>query len=133
MNKQEYLLACLSEECAEVQQLVGKMLRFGVTDAHPDGKHPTNDILLGKELNDILAILDMLEDAGIYIPDLYNPEEIAKKRAKVEFFMTYSRERGVLKDVPLNPDKDRFYADPYNWRYTVRKDAFVGQLVDTRS
>ncbi len=30
MNKTEYLLVCLAEECAEIQQAVDKALRFGL-------------------------------------------------------------------------------------------------------
>ena len=37
MNKQEYLLTCLSEECAEIQQAVSKALRFGLDNYNPNG------------------------------------------------------------------------------------------------
>jgi len=38
MNKTEYLLVCLAEECAEIQQAVDKALRFGLDVGFPGGK-----------------------------------------------------------------------------------------------
>ena len=47
-------LAILAEECAEVIQVVGKILRHGYHSTHPDGGL-TNMELLEKELGDVLA------------------------------------------------------------------------------
>lgn len=46
-------LAILMEECAEVQQIVGKILRHGYDGSHPDDESTTNRELLEKELGDI--------------------------------------------------------------------------------
>lgn len=57
-------LAMLAEECGEVIQAVGKILRHGYDSYHPDqqGVAPhlrfTNRQALGKELCDLMAVAD---------------------------------------------------------------------------
>ena len=58
-------LAILAEECAEVTQMVGKILRFGYDNVHP--RMPelgTNAQRLEEELGNVLNIIDMMADAG---------------------------------------------------------------------
>lgn len=53
---QEEVLALLAEECAEVIQIVGKILRHGASSRHPsDLKGPTNKEMLERELGDVRA------------------------------------------------------------------------------
>ena len=52
-------LAVLAEELGEVQQVIGKILRFGWESRHPDGG-PTNRELLEKELGDVEAALALM-------------------------------------------------------------------------
>lgn len=56
-------LALLLEECGEVQQIIGKILRHGYESTHPDGG-PTNRELLEKELGDIQCAEAMMTVAG---------------------------------------------------------------------
>jgi len=49
-------LAMLAEECAEVIQVVGKILRHGYESYHPETPDITNRELLGKELSDLAAV-----------------------------------------------------------------------------
>jgi len=56
-------LALLAEECGEVIQAIGKILRHGYESRHPDGG-PTNREMLERELGDVYAAMDMLSDAG---------------------------------------------------------------------
>ena len=49
-------LAMLAEECAEVIQIVGKILRHGYDSYHPADPETTNRDLLAKELTDIEAV-----------------------------------------------------------------------------
>lgn len=56
-------LALMAEECAEVIQVVGKILRHGYDSRHPAGG-ATNRLLLQKELGDVLASTTMLRNAG---------------------------------------------------------------------
>jgi hypothetical protein len=52
-------LALLLEECAEVIQMVGKILRHGYESSHPDGG-PTNRALLEKEIGHVEAAIQMM-------------------------------------------------------------------------
>lgn len=62
--EQTEALAILAEECAEVVQVVGKILRHGLRSCHPDGG-PDNRALLESECGDLLAALSIAEHAGI--------------------------------------------------------------------
>ena len=56
-------LAILAEECAEVVQVVGKILRHGYNSCHPKGSL-TNHDLLQIELGHVQAATELLERAG---------------------------------------------------------------------
>ena len=49
-------LAMLAEECGEVIQIIGKILRHGYDSHHPDRPHITNRELLQRELTDFIAV-----------------------------------------------------------------------------
>lgn len=53
-------LAMLAEECGEVIQIVGKILRHGYASAYPDCPHVSNRELLGRELTDLYAVASSL-------------------------------------------------------------------------
>lgn len=53
----------LAEELAEVQQIVGKILRHGRYSVYPEGG-PTNKEYLESELGDVQAILRLMRCAG---------------------------------------------------------------------
>lgn len=65
-------LAMLSEECGEVVQMVGKILRHGYENYHPDDSFRTsNRTLLTKELVDVFSIFDkMVELEDIKYKDI---------------------------------------------------------------
>lgn len=94
MNRTEHLLACLAEECAEVAQAVGKALRFGLADGYP-GTTRTNALDIARELNDLFAVAEMLEEEGV-IPIFGVTEDVFLKKAKVKEFMRYAEQRGTL-------------------------------------
>lgn len=95
MNKKEYLLSCLSEECGEVTQAVSKILRFGSDDHHPDAPvYETNKKRLSDECNDIYAVLIMLADKGIIDP--INLDAIQAKKEKVQKYMDEYYDEGTL-------------------------------------
>lgn len=50
-------LAMLAEECAEVIQIVGKILRHGYDSYHPDDPSTSNRRLLAKELMDVRTVI----------------------------------------------------------------------------
>lgn len=60
-----YLLGCIGEECGEVQQIVGKCLRFGVHDFNPKRDNVPNLELMRREVHDIIAVYELfLEEIG---------------------------------------------------------------------
>ena len=83
-NKRKYYMACLSEECGEIIQILGKIFRFGEFDQHPKTNNIPNIELLKSEANDLLAVLDEL---GIK----RNEEIIIKKKKKLEKYWKYSQ------------------------------------------
>ena len=66
-------LAMLSEECSEVIQVVGKILRHGYASHHPDDPTTTNLHLLIKELRDVNAVLQAMGKDELINADLTDP------------------------------------------------------------
>lgn len=50
-------LAMLSEECGEIVQIIGKIIRHGYFSYHPDEPTVSNKTLLENEINDLLCII----------------------------------------------------------------------------
>lgn len=90
----QHLLSCLAEECTEVGQRVSKALRFGLGEIQP-GQSLTNAQRIAGEATDLLAVLEMLEERGVFVIDR-SPEALTAKHAKVEKFMAYARTQGAL-------------------------------------
>jgi NTP pyrophosphatase (non-canonical NTP hydrolase) len=55
-------LALLAEECGEVIQVIGKILRHGYESRHPNGG-PTNRQLLAQEIGDIEFAIQLCVDS----------------------------------------------------------------------
>lgn len=94
MNKTEHLLTCLAEECAEIQQAVTKALRFGL---HDDFKETTPAQDIARECCDLIAVIEMLEEAGI-IKKAGTIYAIEQKKARVLHYMEYAKEHGTLSE-----------------------------------
>jgi hypothetical protein len=65
-------LAMLAEECGEVIQIVGKILRHGYDNHHPNDPTTTNRHLLIKELSDVNAVLQAMGRAELINANLNN-------------------------------------------------------------
>ena len=62
-NAEQERLACLLEECGEIQQAIGKILRHGYESADPTKRKPrTNRENLEREIGDFQAILELMKD-----------------------------------------------------------------------
>ena len=96
MNNRQHLLVCLAEECAEAQQAVSKALRFGLQDGYPGTTRTTcGDIAC--EINHLLAVVEMLQDAGALLHNnIPNRSCIENKKIKVQKFMEYAKNHGTL-------------------------------------
>ena len=82
-------VAMMAEEAAEVAQMCGKILRFGFDSCHPDGG-PTNLELLREEIDDILAVIRLMNEEELdgHFDDV--PERIEKIKRK----LFYSHHQG---------------------------------------
>lgn len=93
MNKIEYLLVTVMEECAEIQKECSKCLRFGLSDRESDHKTSsvdelTNQERLNNELNDLMGVLNLLYKEGVV--DIADDELIQQKENKVLKWMEKS-------------------------------------------
>lgn len=93
MNKQEYLLVCLGEECAEVAQEVSKCLRFSLQDKHPN-LHRSNVERLRVELAGIVSAMRQLSEIGVDLS--VSEKDIKEASDKRLLFMEYSQKIGTL-------------------------------------
>jgi len=82
------LLALLSEECGEVVQVIGKILRHGLESQHPDGGM-TNRELLQKEMGDVRAAMILLCESAVTSKQLVH-EWADCKREKVQQFLHHA-------------------------------------------
>ncbi len=95
-------LALLAEECAEVIQIVGKILRHGYSSCHPDGTGP-NSRLLEVEAGHVLAALRLMVAEG----DIEQTEVVSERNAKL---------RRVGKYLHHNTATDGIDAEPFHPR-----------------
>jgi NTP pyrophosphatase (non-canonical NTP hydrolase) len=93
---QAEVLALLAEECAEVIQVVGKILRHGLESKHPaDLDGPTNRGLLVKELGDLRAAIWLL--AKYRLVDHQGINDAASRKAdKVEQYLHHATTMGLI-------------------------------------
>lgn len=87
-------LACLAEECAEVIQVIGKILRHGYESVNPDraGTHrarESNRDLLNKEIGDACGIMEMMDDSGD-IDSAAVTQHAMAKRKKVKHYLHHA-------------------------------------------
>ena len=79
-EKIEEALGILQEECAEVIQDVSKCRRFGIDNVYLNGQGTQRENLV-KEVGDVLAMVDVLIEQG-----LFNQSEldVAKSNKKIK-------------------------------------------------
>lgn len=91
--KDRYLLACLAEECAEVQQEIMKIFRFGLYDVNPKGDGWTNAQRLNQEMVDLLAVMDMVRKNVYAISETVDSVAHLEKQGKVNKWLKYAQDR----------------------------------------
>lgn len=105
-SKFDHLLACVGEECGEIQQVVGKAIRFGILDTNPRSKK-TNWADLWKEVHDLVAVFEMLCDEFDRV-DILDRKLIEAKKKRVLKYMEYAVNQGQLDlSFECNSPKER--------------------------
>lgn len=97
MNRADYLLSHLAQECNEVAIRCTKAQMFGLDEIQP-GQEFTNRERITHELADLLAMCETMRDEGV-LPDMSGIEtdiRIGEKKDKAAKFANYSRELGRL-------------------------------------
>ncbi len=102
MNTIEHTMVCGAEEAGEVAtaalavaKALHKGLRFGQDDINPE-REATAVEVLAAELNDLAAVVEMLQEAGVPLPGLHSRDAIEAKKRKVRDWMRHAERRGVL-------------------------------------
>lgn len=75
------------EECAEVQQRLTKLLRFGPQERQP-GQHDTNAMRASGEVGDLLEIIDVAIREGLLLPDFIALGREHKRKQLAKFMQT---------------------------------------------
>jgi hypothetical protein len=92
-TREDLLLIQLGEECNEVGQNISKALRFGPDEIYYK-LETTNAEKITQEMQDLVGVFNMLVDEGI-LP-VMDPTKIAEKKGKVNEYMGYSKELGII-------------------------------------
>lgn len=101
MSEQEHLITCLGEEGIEVAlemaKIASKTNRFGLSDrSNLDPPGPTNVERLVTELNEIVAVADMLAVAGVIPLAWFDVEVQRAKRERLQKWMEHSVAQNAL-------------------------------------
>lgn len=97
MNRREYLLWLISEECNEVGQRASKAARFALSEVQP-GQPLSNAERIVQEWYDLSAVMEMIFDEELLAEWPNAREVIEAKKAKIEKFMGYSQTCGTLEE-----------------------------------
>ncbi|MCP5230697.1 MAG: hypothetical protein H6948_01150 [Zoogloeaceae bacterium] len=92
MTRTQLLLIKLAEEASEVSQIALKTAQFGPHEVKP-GQDDTNFQRIRIELDDLLAIVEMLNDECLFG---YQPDRDAAKKTRVDKYAAYSYELGLV-------------------------------------
>ena len=86
-QQSEEALRILQEECAEVIQAISKIFRFGKKHRYPGPASPTNLDKLQDEIGDVLAMVDILVESGVFNRDILL-EASERKKIKLKTWST---------------------------------------------
>jgi NTP pyrophosphatase (non-canonical NTP hydrolase) len=98
MNKNQFLLLKLAEECAEVAHVAMKQIQFGKNNIRKD-KTDTNTERLKDEVMDLFAMVTLLIKAE-EIPFIWDDEMAEARARKVEKMQKYLDQSFKLGQLP---------------------------------
>ena len=101
MNDTEYLLVCLGEESSEVVKTCSKILRFGMDSSHPRDLKTNNKSNLLYELNDLMAVVEILVEKGVIPTRWEDFNQRLEKSEKVKHYMNMRQQdnKGVKNET----------------------------------
>jgi hypothetical protein len=85
MNIKDYYFTCLNEEASEISLASCKCIRFGEKGEFSDVSRPNIPDVV-KEINDLLAIVELLQEEGVEFDKLFDRTEIENKKRKVKLW-----------------------------------------------
>lgn len=95
MNRLQYLLSKLNEECNEVGKEALKASYFGMDERYRD--MPTNRERINNELNDVMGIIKMLnEEYNLDFQPDFNNQAVVDKIEKVNYYYRYGQSLGTI-------------------------------------
>lgn len=105
MREREYLFTCINEElketaieCLEAAKAVDKILRFGeMSDYSVNGISNLHDLV--KELNDVMACIEVLQEDGVVFHGLFDKQAIDEKKAKIRHYLAMSINKHLTVDI----------------------------------
>lgn len=95
MTRKEHLLIIFAEECNEISQRATKALRFGINEIQ-EGQSKSNSERIKYELNDLFAVMEMLQEEEMLPHIMYDRDMVKLKRDKIEKYFKYCEEIGTL-------------------------------------
>lgn len=107
MNKTQFLLTLLGEECSEVQQRCSKAVLFGMDEVQ-DGQPHTNSEMILHEFNDLVAVIE-----GLYqkpVSELIDRNKTSAKNDEIAEYYQYSLYCNLVDDPDFFiPDSAKIY------------------------
>lgn len=131
MERKEYYFTCLNEEAGEVIQASCKCQRFGELDGYPNTER-TNISDLTKELNDVLAVVELLQEEGVVFDGLFNREQIEAKKERVKKWFQHSMKMGTLNE-PILTNNHKQTLEPQITLEEARKSYADFMRIDEKS
>lgn len=143
MNRLQFLLNLLAEECTEVGQRASKAIRFGLNEVQK-GQDLDNKERLHLELTDLVAVVLLLNNEFEFNFDFDDLDwaAIKAKHEKIEKFYEYSKKCGMIHEEEKPVHKminqnicteiqceDKEYAALLKY-YRDDRDAFKTQYID---
>lgn len=143
MNRLQFLLNLVAEECTEVGQRASKAIRFGLDEVQK-GQELNNKERLHLELTDLIAVVLLLNQEYDFDFDLihFDWSAIKAKHEKIEEFYEYSKQCGMIHEddkshsmVTKNFDDEYKYCEDKEYialskNYRANPSAFKTQYID---
>lgn len=105
MNRLQFLLNLVAEECTEVGQRASKAIRFGLNEVQK-GQDLNNKERLHLELTDLVAVISILNNEFDFKFTYFNIDwdAVSKKKDKIEEFYEYSKQCGMIHEEEVKKD-----------------------------